>query len=380
MKLQAQVINEKKSGKSPVYVICYLSGKRCRFKTGVEVTADEWNEKKGIVINRSKDAKEKNLLINNVIKRLTEIEIKYRLQYKTLTADALVHEYETPTYDISFLDFYEKEMKKRKGLLAAGTYEKHNITLKKLRQFRNEILFCDLDIDVLNDYKVYCKNELGNCMNTINTNLKNIKFYVRLAYKKKIIHFNLFDDFKISNIVPDRNYLTEAELTKIMKHYNNRFTSETDKKVLRPFLFACFTSLRHSDVEALKFDNIVNDTIVIQPIKTSYICKTVKIPLCTPALNLIDFSRNTRHVFSMFCSQFTNRRLKEICELLGIRKTITFHCARHTFATMYLRNTNDIPGLQKILGHASINETMIYTHILDDDIQCNITKLNSIAI
>ena len=180
-------------------------------------------------MRKGKDAQEKNLLINNVVKRLTEIEIKYRLQYKTLTADALVREYETPTYDISFLDFYETEMKKRKGLLAAGTYEKHNITLKKLRQFRPEILFCELDIDLLNDYKVYCKNELGNCQNTINTNLKNIKFYVRLAHKKGLIPFNLFDDFKISNIVPDRNYLTEAELTKIMKHYNNRFTSETDK-------------------------------------------------------------------------------------------------------------------------------------------------------
>ena len=376
MKLQAQIINKRKSGISPVYIVCYLSGKRCRFLTGVEVSSTEWDNKVGVVTGRGKDAREKNLLINNTKKRITEIEIKYRLQNKTITADALMREFEVPTYEISFLDFYENELKKRKGSIASGTYEKHAITLKKLRDYKSDILFCDLDAEMITGFETYCRRTLKNVPNTINANLKNIKYYVRLAYKKKIIPDNPFEDIKISNITPERNFLTERELSLLVKYYNQKYISDVNKKVLRPFLFSCFTSLRYSDLEALRFDNIIDDMLVIQPIKTNYISKTVRIPLCEFAKKLIDTSKKTKHVFSMYCSQVNNRKMKDICELVGIKKTITFHVARHTFATMYLRKTNDLRGLQKILGHANISETIIYTHVMDEDLQQNVKALD----
>ena len=378
MKLQAQIINTKKSGSSPVYVVCYIGGERCRFLTGVEVLPGEWDQPSGTVTSRTKEAKDKNLFINNIKKRITEIEIKYRLQNKRLSPELLRNEFELPSYEISFYSFYEMELKKRRGVLSDSTFEKYEITLKKMKRFREQLNFCDLDQDFINDYKHYCKS-LGNCQNSINANLKNIKFFSRLAYKKNITNVNLFDDIKISSIIPDRNFLTELELNKLLNYFNLKRFPEKELKVLRPFLFACYTGLRISDVENFKFDNIVNDIIVIQPIKTKYISKIIRIPLCETAKKLIEFDRKTRHVFSLFSEQYINRKLKEICKAAGIYKPITFHYGRHTFATNYLRKTRDLAGLQKLLGHKNISETMIYAHALDDDVQTNIMMLDQVS-
>ena len=377
MRLQAQIINVKKSGLCPVYVICYISRERVRFKTGVEVRYNEFDHQSGAVKGHIKGAKDKNLLINNIKRMITEIDIRYRLQNKELTAELLRNEYDKPNYNTSFLSFYEVELEKRKAGLSTNMYEKYDVTLKKLSRFRPEITFNEINADLLNDFSGYCK-KLGNCQNTINSNLKNIKFFVRLAYKRKMIFEDVFTEYKISNIKPHRNYLSEKELYKLLDYFKRNILNEKHRSVLQPFLFSCFTGLRFSDVENLRFDNINEDTIIIKPIKTSHIDKVVKIPLCGPAKQLIDWSKKTRKVFSIYTSQYLNRELKIICDLVGIRKRITFHCARHTFATMYLSKTKALAGLQKLLGHSNLSETMIYAHVIDDDIRENIKSLDLI--
>jgi integrase len=377
MRLQAQIINVKKSGMCPVYVICYIARERVRFKTGVEVRYNEFDHQSGAVKGHIKGAKDKNLLINNIKRMITEIDIRYRLQNKELTAELLRNEYDKPNYNTSFLSFYEVELEKRKAGLSPSMYEKYDVTLKKLSRFRPEITFNEINADLLNDFSGYCK-KLGNCQNTINSNLKNIKFFVRLAYRRKMIFEDIFTEYKISNIKPHRNYLSEKELYKLVDYFKRNILNEKHRSILQPFLFSCFTGLRFSDVENLRFDNINEDTIIIKPVKTSHIDKVVKIPLCTSAKQLIDWSRKTRKVFSIYTSQYINRELKDICDLVGIRKRITFHCARHTFATMYLSKTKDLAGLQKLLGHSNLSETMIYAHVIDDDIRENIKSLDMI--
>lgn len=377
MKLQAKIINVKKSGLCPVYVICYLDGERIRFKTGVDVFINDFDQASGTVKRTCKDAKDKNLLINSVKKVITEIEIRYRLKHLELTPELLKAEYQRPNYNTSFISFYEFELQKRKGLLSFNMYEKYDVTLRKLKRFRPEITFSQLDIDFLNDFSIYCK-KLGNCQNTINGNLKNIKFFVRLAYRKNLINDDIFKEYKISTIRPMRNFLTEKELKLIIGYFRKNIFNDKHREILKTFLFACFTGLRFSDIQNLQFDHIFDDMLILKPQKTKFIDKTVKIPLCQPAKELIDYSKKTRKVFHVFSSQYVNRELKQIMDSVNIRKRITFHCARHTFATMYLRKTNDLAGLQKLLGHSNISETMIYAHSLDDDIQINIKTLDNI--
>ncbi|OJV39638.1 MAG: hypothetical protein BGO29_04630 [Bacteroidales bacterium 36-12] len=377
MRLHAQIINTRKNGMCPVYIICYINRERVRLKTNVEVKYNEFDRSQGVVYGYVKNAKDKNLLINNIKKQITEIEIRYRLRNLDFTAKDLKNEFEKPHYNTSFLSFYSQELEKRKTAISISMYQKYSITLKKLQKFRNEITFNDLNIDLLNDYSAFCK-KTGNCQNTINANLKNIKYFVRLAYKKKMILEDIFTDYKISNIQPHRNFLSEKELYKLVDYYKRKIFTEKQLKILRPFLFSCFTGLRFSDIENLRFDNIVEDTIIIKPIKTSYLDKVVRIPLCQQAIDLIDFSIKRRRVFTLFSSQYINRELKNILDMVDIKKYITFHCARHTFATFYLRKTKDLTGLQRLLGHANLADTMIYLHVIDDDLRVNIKELDKV--
>ena len=111
----------------------------------------------------------------------------------------------------------------------------------------------------------------------------------------------------------------------------------------------------------------------MQPYKTRGISKIVKIPLSNPALEILNDHIGQHqvkgHIFKPYCDQVTNRILKNLMDLFEIDKNITFHCGRHTFATMYLRKTKDLAGLQKLLGHYSIQDTMKYAHVMDDDVR-----------
>lgn len=376
MRLHTNILRMKKNGKSPVYVYCYVQGKRVQFHTNVEIEPKYFDIEKEIIKKSCKNESDLNLIINNVKKKITEIEIRYRLMNIELSAERLKREYENDFYNTSFYNFYEKELNEKRFEISSSMYEKYRITLTKMKNYRNSLLMNEFDIDYLRGFENYYK-KIGNKQNTINSNLKNIKYFARLAYKKKLISKDIFSEYKIKNVQTIRHYLTHLELMKVIDYYNRSVFSENQKIILSQFLFSCFTGLRFSDIVELKFENIIDDTIVIIPEKTKRINKQIKIPLSAPAKQFIDFNKKGSNIFNTFTSQYTNRELKVIFDILEIRKKITFHSARHTFATLYLSETKDIAGLQKLLGHYSINETMIYAHIIQDDIIKNMQVFES---
>ncbi|MDO9153563.1 MAG: hypothetical protein Q7U47_07650 [Paludibacter sp.] len=111
-------------------VVCYVDRVRCRVDAGVDVYPGEFDKSSGMVKSRTVENKDKNLFINNVKRRITEIAVRYRLQNKKLTAELLMKKYELPDDQTSFYTFYEVELKKRKGDFSASTFEKYEITLK----------------------------------------------------------------------------------------------------------------------------------------------------------------------------------------------------------------------------------------------------------
>ena len=120
------------------------------------------------------------------------------------------------------------------------------------------------------------------------------------------------------------------------------------------------------------FDNIVNNTLRLYPIKTRTKKKEmVKIPLCPEALKLIQDEANiSGRIFHPITEQRMNLNIKEIAKVAGIKKPLTNHSARHTFATLFIQKTSDVATLQKLLGHSRIEETMVYVHITEE----NLTK------
>lgn len=161
----------------------------------------------------------------------------------------------------------------------------------------------------------------------------------------------------------DRSFLTKKELLFVFKKYFSEELNllKSERMMLRMFLFSCFTGLRYSDI--IRFDreeHIVDNKIVIRMQKSS---KVVTIPINPYSAQLLE-----EEEWREFATGYYNRRIKKIMKDVGVKKynQITFHSARHTFATTCLSLDMNIKVVSKLLGHSSVKTTEIYTKIVDN--------------
>lgn len=154
----------------------------------------------------------------------------------------------------------------------------------------------------------------------------------------------------------ERQYLTIDEVKKLV---------DTDCLYLihkQAFLFSCFTGLRISDIRNLEWHHIQNDTIAIRMQKTS---EMIYLPLSNNAKAWLP-KRGTGKVFNILSGTELGKDIADWVKKAGIDKHITFHCARHTFATLTLTYGADLYTVSKLLGHQNIQVTQIYAKIVDE--------------
>jgi integrase len=213
---------------------------------------------------------------------------------------------------------------------------------------------------------------MGN--NTVMKHIERLRKIINLAIKMEIIEKDPFKSFKKKFIKNERDYLTTDELLTLesTKLICNRLAYVKDL-----FVFSCYTGLAYIDVMSLKPENIVLGIdgrywIYSTRIKTNSV---LKIPLFTKALDIINKYRqspkaiNEGTIFYRISNQKLNAYLKEIAKALHINKNITFHVARHTFATsVTLSNGMPIETVSKLLGHTKLSTTQIYARIIDSKI------------
>jgi integrase len=152
--------------------------------------------------------------------------------------------------------------------------------------------------------------------------------------------------------------------------YRKQQLPEHLQSTLRHYLFMCTTGMRFSDVvNAAKFENKLGNKLIYIPHKTSrFKRETICLPLTSLASQLIsDEGANTGAFFTLKAEQVMNRQLKQIATMAGIKKNITTHTGRHTFASLFLSKTKNIVVLQKLLGHSRITETMVYVHLSEGE-------------
>jgi len=127
--------------------------------------------------------------------------------------------------------------------------------------------------------------------------------------------------------------------------------------------------MRMSDIKIFTMEQIKGEFILINPVKTKRTNnEIVAIPITKPIryiLNRVTKYRVHGKIFETYADAVTNRMLKKIASMLDINKEISFHSARHTFATYFLEKTDDLATLQKLLGHSDIKQTMVYVHLTE---------------
>lgn len=377
------VYNRKKrllpDGTALVQVEAYLRGRKKYFSTKIYLAPDQWDKKHRRVRNHP-NAGKLNRQITDFITQLETIELDRLNSGKSFTlhnlTDALNGKVTT-----TFLQFMEAEIEA--ATTSPRTKANHRATLRALKEFRAEILFAEVNFDFLTSFErhLYGK-ELG--INTINKYFRHIKRYVNLAIDKELFDLNRypFRNFKPKSETAHREYLTPEELEAI-----EGLTFPSDKqhlnKIRDMFLFSCYTGLRFSDLSALSKDNLVTEGghlwIEIRMQKTNE-------PIRIPVYLLFDgrgveiLNRYTvpdrKYIFDDLTNQYVNRELKEIAQLAGITKRVTFHCSRHTQATYLLYKGVSITTVQKLLGHKRIQTTQIYGKVMDTTI---VSELESIS-
>ena len=217
--------------------------------------------------------------------------------------------------------------------------------------------------------------------NTIMKHIQRLRKMVTLAYKMEWLDKDPFIKFKPTYIKNEREFLREDELQNIIE---KEFEIERLTLVKDLFVFSCYTGLSYIDVMNLNEDDIAigidgGRWIITNRQKTH---NKVKIPILPTAQELIKKyadhlkTKKTKTLFPNISNQKLNSYLKEIADLCKIKKNLTFHIARHTFATtITLSNGVPIETVSKLLGHTKITTTQIYARVIDKKISEDMAKL-----
>jgi integrase/recombinase XerD len=359
-------------GTCALFMQIFLNGQRKRLPLHISTTPADFDKKKQRVKLKSDFNKDYNLIIEKALGDINKIEVAYRLGGEVLTIEKLMYEYENPTSRIDFIKFWELEMDNQKLIKELSTWKQQMSTLRKVKKYQESILFYEITDDWLNKMINHFKKVEKHEPHTIHTMIKNFKKYLHIANDKGIVTNLNYKNIQTIRVSSNRTFLTPEELFNLNEYYTSGFINESLKAILGRFLFACFTGLRISDIKRITCENIVGTTLIFFTKKTG---KIQRIPLNEPALSFIGGDVLFQGDFT---EQHINQELKAIAKIVGIKKKVTFHVARHSFATNFLICDGRIEHLQKILGHSDIKQTMIYSHIVDSITDTQIHNMNNI--
>jgi len=291
-------------------------------------------------------------------------------------------QYEMQNYSYGFLpDFrkktnfvtYFEQLKERKPKYL----ENYHSTLKHLKDFtKGHIEIANIDEKWLEAIKEYFLTKVSQ--NSASSYFTLIKSALNEAVKEKLIITNPSKTVQgIKMIASKREYLLKEEIEALAK------TECIIPDLKRAFLFSCFTGLRFSDVKKLTWQEIKGDRLEISIQKTKEfdylpLSQTAKNILFSKETNIYPLSTNL--VFDIPKRSHSNVIIKKWCKDAGIDKHISFHCARHTYATLCLTQGTDLYTVSKLLSHRNIKTTQIYGKIIDETKQKAVNSLPVIEV
>ena len=277
----------------------------------------------------------------------------------------------------SFLDFFK--MLADKKYTSEGNYGNWLGAYRYLcRYFENGLTMGELSEETIEEFRDHMLR-LDLAQNTKHTYYNKVKAAIREAHKKGFLPENYC--LKVDNIKAaetKREFLTLDELKILAK-------TECDNPLLkRAFLFSALTGLRFSDIHNLKWEDVQgNDEkgyfIRFQQKKTKG-QETLDIPKSAFELLGKPKAPEQKVFYKLVYSAWNNVKLKEWVMMSGIRKKITFHCARHSFATIQLDLGTDIYTVSKLLGHKELRTTQIYGKIMDKNKKAAMNKLDDLKL
>lgn len=353
-------------GTSAMYLRVVIDKKNKKYPLHKYINPKEWDSKKASVKTSNKYYAQYNLFISENKTKAENIFLNAQREQRILTfKDFEMLFFEKFNHE-SFINWASNKITTYTGKYSKETIKGYTTEISKLKKYSNDVSFIDINRKWIEQYEFYMRNKLNNCNNTIHKTFKRIKALLRVAQEEGLISNFPFDGYKIKLDSTKREYLTTEEL-QILEDMQKENLNAHLKNTLKIFLFSCYTGLRFTDILQIKPENIKtsnnNKYIELVMHKTN---ENIVIPLIKKAINLLPDPDNANtYIFNVYSNQKMNEYLKIICAAANINKKISFHCARHTFATISLNLGIPIEVVSKLLGHNELKTTQIYAKIVD---------------
>ena len=374
-----------KKGEAPVFMRLTINGERADASIKRFIEPHAWNSAKGKANEKCRGGKDLNLYLDAISANILRIQRDFELDKKEVSAQIILNRYlgKEQSDRHTLMEVFRAHNEKCRALsgisLAPGTVIRYETTLRLTEEFlqksyqKEDCYLDEVTNQFIEDFEFFLKTVRRCCHNTTSKYLMNFKKIVRIALAKGWMKKDPFAQIRFHLDPVEREFLEKQELKAML---NKTISIPRLAQVRDIFCFCCLTGLAFMDVQQLKPEHLVADIhgkIWIRKArqKTKNMCN---IPLLDEAQKIIDRYRDhpycqTHGVLLPVCSnQKMNSYLKELADICGIRKNLSTHCARHTFATLTLASGATIDNVAKMLGHANVNMTRRYAKVLDSSI------------
>ncbi len=376
--LRSNYVN--KEGKASVMIRIYLNSERTSLgASGIFVIPSMWDNKNNKVKGRTSEALQMNLQLENIkghlVSMFQKMEFDESLSVELIKSKYLGKKTEMDTI-IDLFDAYIANQNKLVGLsVSSTTLRKYDVCKRHFQRFlqetykRNDLLIKEVTYSTILDFDLFLRTVIRQNANTSNKTMKTLRTIVLFGSKLGLFRSDPFIGYKPHPIIHSRGFLTEEELMSII---TKEFTLPRLALIRDVFIFSCFTGLAYIDITLLRYGNIVNMNgqkwIMINRKKTNVETNILLLDIPERLINKYrtEDSTDESNVFPMLSNQKTNSYLKEIADLCGIKKNLTFHMARHTFATLQLAGGTDIYTVSKLLTHSNLATTQVYAEVVNE--------------
>ena len=384
--------SKEKNGIVPIMGRVTINGSVAQFSCKQTIPKALWDAKGNRAKGKSIEARDINHALDNIkaqiikhYQRISDREAYVTAEMVRNAYQGIGSEYET------LLGAFDKDnatFQKRVGTdRVKGTYmarvraRNHVAAFIKANYKRSDLSMLELTPDFIKEFAVFLSTDRGLQNGSIWTNCMWLKGVVMRAHFNGLIPRNPFAQFHISPNIKDREYLTEEELKTLMTH---EFADAKLSYIRDIFVFVSFTALSFVDVKGLTTDDIVEVNgekwILSKRHKTKvpFQVKLLDIPL--QIIKRYEEFQTDKSVFPNLNYWSICKPLKKMIKECGITKDISFHCARHGFATLALSKGMPIESVSRVLGHTNIVTTQLYAKITTQKIDHDLTmfgdKLN----
>ncbi len=378
----------RKDGTASIEIVLTVNGERCAFSTGKRVKSCNWDKTKQQVKGKDEEAQSLNNYLKAIKAKLYQKEAELLDRGFIVTAELLRDAYFDKVESLkekTLFEVFEEHNREQEKLVGNGvskaTYWISVYTVRLLKEFvqqkykREDLYLRELNLSFIQSFHTFLRIDKGMAQNSSTKHLKLLKKIVNLAVANSYMTTNPFITYKVEREPVEIDFLDEEELRKIINFDTPLPRLERTKDM---FLFGCFTGLSYIDIKTLAPEHFEKDNagriwIKKRRVKTGVLSR---IPLLPIAKLILDKYKGGEKLLPIQDPADINKYLKDIAILCDIKKRITFHTSRHTFAsTVTLANNISLEVVSKMLGHTNTRMTNHYAKLIDKCIGEQMDKL-----